>query len=107
MSSKRKSPPTKLEGGCQPTTTANIAHDLATFNQKIHDKDQHTLIKHTENELFTKQNNDCDIDEDIHSDIDNNDHNNNDDDANDNCDTTNVNLIPSEDFDRKLFIFFF
>ncbi|XP_055317303.1 transcription factor SOX-6 isoform X2 [Sitodiplosis mosellana] len=109
MSSKRKSPPTKLEGGCQPTTTTttNTQYtNLATLNQKnsnLIDKDTTTLIKsHTDiTEHFTKQDTDCDIDEDITADIDNNDHNNNDDDANDNCDTVTANTLASDGFDAK------
>lgn len=103
MSSKRKSPPTKLEGGCQPTTTTTtIAHThLANSNKKNShlDKDNSTLFKHTESEHFTKQDKDCDIDDDDLT-IDN-DHNNNDDDANDNCDGVNANTISSDGFNGK------
>lgn len=126
MSSKRKSPPTKLEGGCQPTTTTtatatnnnnnitttttttDISHtNLANFNQKssnLIDKD-HTIahIKHSgDNELFTKPLNtsDCDDDE-LNADSENNDHNNNDDDASDNCDSATANTLTAESFDGK------
>lgn len=105
MSSKRKSPPTKLEGGCQPTTTTTtIAHtNLATLNQKSSnlDKDTTAHIKHSDSEHFTEQDTDCDIGEDLGADIDNNDHNNNDDDANDHCDSVNVNTLSTDGFDGK------
>lgn len=110
MSSKRKSPPTKLEGGCQPTTTTttttNAHTNSATLNQKnsnLHDKDTTLIKSHTDIEHFTKQDKDCDIDEEITADIDNNDHNNNDDDANDNCDTVTANTLTSDGFDGEWF----
>lgn len=104
MSSKRKSPPTKLEGGCQPTTTTTTtAHiNLATFNQKSSNLDKDTtLIRHSDSEHFTKQDTDCDIGDELTSDIDNNDHNNNDDDANDHCDSVNANTLSTDGFDGK------
>lgn len=120
MSSKRKSPPTKLEGGCQPTTTTatnnnnnitttttTISHtNLANLNQKssnLIDKD-HTIvahIKHSDNEHFTKPLNALDCDDELSADIENNDHNNNDDDASDNCDSVTANTLTSESFDGK------
>ena len=63
------------------------------------DKDNSTLIKHTDSEHFTKQDKDCDIDDDDLT-IDN-DHNNNDDDANDNCDGVNPNTLSSDGFNGK------
>lgn len=104
MSSKRKSPPTKLEGGCQPTTTTtNTAHiNLANFNQKSSNLDKDgTHLKHSDSEHFDVQDIDCDIGDELTPDIDNNDHNNNDDDANDHCDGVNANTLSSDGFDGK------
>lgn len=116
MSSKRKSPPTKLEGGCQPTTTTttnaqytNLANTLTQKNSNRRDNETVTHIKsHTDQiiEHFTKQDTtDCDIDDDITPDIDNNDHNNNDDDANDNCDTVTANTRATDGFDGESIFF--
>lgn len=123
MSSKRKSPPTKLEGGCQPTTTTTTATNnnnnittttattdilhtnLANFNQKSSNligKD-HTIahIKRSDNEHFTKPLSTLDCDDELTADIENNDHNNNDDDASDNCDGVTANTLTSDSFDGK------
>lgn len=113
MSSKRKSPPTKLEGGCQPTTTTtNIAQTtliatLSNSNQIISTKlspNHNDLLakQHSEKLDFLANDNNIDAGTDntdtttttkstiVHSNstiIDSNDHNNNDDDGNDNYDS--------------------
>lgn len=79
MSSKRKSPPTKLEGGCQPTTASNINEVNTTFSDT-------TFNKYSVNEELAIKEDNSDICNESAHEIDNNDHNNNDD---DNYDTAN------------------
>lgn len=73
MSSKRKSPPTKLEGGCQPTTVSNTNEVKTTCRDD-------TLNKYSDNEDLAIKDDNSDIGNESAHEIDNNDHNNNDDD---------------------------
>lgn len=90
MSSKRKSPPTKLEGGCQPTTASNT-NEVNTICS------DETLNKYSDNEDLAIRDDYSDTGNESAHEIDYNDHNNNDDDnydAADDCNSfVNINEI--------------